>query len=517
MILTRMIIPNGTLPEKKLLYYRGRASVEDAFHFEMGMQVSFSTYFNAFFYGPYVKYTTVKNVCLRVVTSGSMRLMLMVADSQGHECLLEEKAVHGDVMTTFSPQNLADLPENGALFLKLSAERESGTLLDGWFETESEKADDVHLAAVICTYKREAYVKRNLEALRREIWGNDTCPIKEDIDVLVIDNGRTLQMEKTAHIHVFENRNYGGSGGFTRGLIEAYRRKDRFTHVLFMDDDISFEPEILLRTVQFLKALAPSAKPVCIGGQMLSEHEPMVQFESGACFENGRVKGNNRGLDLSDIRNLLLNMQEQKTDYNAWWYCCFPISVVDEFGLPMPFFIKGDDVEYGLRIEPKIVLTNGIGVWHMAFQEKYSAHLEYYIKRNELVVSTIHDRRMTAFSAVWKLARAYGKAVLVSDVRNIPFLLKAYRDFLKGPDFFLTTEEEKLNAALLAMKERPAPKRLWCLLTAPFQVLAVLIPFLHGYSAIQEQYIQRIPELTSMEFWTRHLGIAEEDNKDGVF
>ena len=181
------------------------------------------------------------------------------------------------------------------------------------------------------------------------------------------------------------------------------------------------------------------------------------------------------------------------------------------------FFIKGDDVEYGLRIKPKIVLTNGIGVWHMAFQEKYSTHLEYYIKRNELVVSTIHDRRMTAFSAVWKLVRAYGKAVLVSDVRNIPFLLKAYRDFLKGPDFLMTTEEEKLNAALLAMKKRPAPKRLWCLLTAPFQMLAVLIPFSHGYSAIQEQYIQRIPELTSMEFWTRHLGIAEEDNKDGVF
>lgn len=43
-----------------------------------------------------------------------------------------------------------------------------------------------------------------------------------------------------AKVHVVKNKNAGGAGGFTRGLIEILKRPDRggITHALLMDDDV---------------------------------------------------------------------------------------------------------------------------------------------------------------------------------------------------------------------------------------------------------------------------------------
>lgn len=36
--------------------------------------------------------------------------------------------------------------------------------------------------------------------------------------------------------------------------------------------------------------------------------------------------------------------------YAGWWLCCIPVPVLHELGLPLPFFIKGDDVEQHIQI-----------------------------------------------------------------------------------------------------------------------------------------------------------------------
>lgn len=509
MILATMVLPDKVESNKTALYWNGRYRTEEH-QIEPETSVSFDTYFNAFFYGPYKKYTTVQKIRFNVVTSGRAKIELMLSDCSGKEQLIEQRVVNGRYVTTnFLPCELARLPGDGMLFLKVSSEGGYVRFHSGLVETTDSESQRVHLAAVICTYKREAYVKHNLAVLQQKILENAACPVKKNLDVLVVDNGHTLELQDTEQIHVFPNKNYGGSGGFTRGLIEAYRRKGQYTHVLFMDDDISFEPESLLRTIRFLKVLKPSEIPIFIGGQMLAEGAPTIQFESGACFVKGHVIGNNRGLDVSKRENLLLNMCQKKTEYNAWWYCCFPISVVERYGLPFPFFIKGDDVEYGLRIQPQIVLTNGIGVWHMAFQDKYSPHLEYYIKRNELIVSTLRDPAMSAYAAIWKLLKACGKAILVGDTRNIQFLLMAYQDFLKGPQFLYATDEEQLNSSLLMLREKPAPCRLCALLTASIKLPPVFVQIICRYKELRQMYQTDGIALTTLDFWETHLNIGE--------
>ena len=82
--------------------------------------------------------------------------------------------------------------------------------------------------------------------------------------------------------------------------------------------------------------------------------------------------GSNR--DLTDEKEILINENEEKIalKYAAWWFCCFSVNNVKKRGLPSPFFIKGDDIEYSLRNESKIINLNGLAVWHEDFSGKYN-------------------------------------------------------------------------------------------------------------------------------------------------
>lgn len=506
-VLSRVILPGPDRLEQSALYYHGSSPVtceQGGLVIPAGHTVTFDSYFNGFFYPKYLRYTHVTSVSVRCVIGGRALVGVCVCTRDGEQMLFEER-VSGEVH--MPAVDITSLPAEGMLYLTVQAADGPVRFLRGKWETDLELVNDVCVAAVMCTYRREEYVAWNLAQLRETVWGEEECPIREALDLFVVDNGRTLTLAEDEHVKLFPNRNLGGSGGFTRGLMEAYRRRDTYTHVLFMDDDISFETEALVKTVQLLRYAKPSDRPLCIGGQMLIEDEPTVQYEAGALFEKGCAVSLCHEVDISGPDALLENGKEYPFQYNGWWYYCQPLDVVDEAGLPLPFFIKADDAEYCLRTKPSIVLMNGIGVWHRRFGEKYSVHLEYYIKRNELVTSALHGSGAGIWAGLMKLIRAAGKAALLGDPRAIGFLLRAYRDFLKGPDFFLETDGEALNKGLLEAMQKPGKSRPASILTDPFRLLPVMMAFIRDYKKVRAQYIDRLGELTSMAFLERYLRI----------
>ena len=312
-------------------------------------------------------------------------------------------------------------------------------LFDGGYGTLEEKKRNVSLAVVICTFKREEYVKSNVKSLCDFAKRN-----KEDVIVYVIDNGQTLKSEDVEGAILFSNKNLGGSGGFTRGMIEAYRAQ-KHTHVLLMDDDISFSPEIVARTMRFLEYA--NCENAAIGGSMLREDKPEILYELGGRWNGDRLSGFYSNLDLSEKSSLLFDRQD-KPDYCAWWYCCMPIGVIDRHGLPLPLFIKNDDVEYGMRCkELDWTFLNGVGVYHSPFEAKYNASLEYYIRRNELI-SNCYTTKRSGLKFFCKLVRCVGIQLVQQRYFAIPYSLKGYDDFLKGASYLASHDAEKLNFEL---------------------------------------------------------------------
>jgi len=499
-VLSHILFPKAEEPSTRLLYIRdnGKVVIQNGKMFlSENETVSLDTYFNAFFYSKYLSHTGIQTVDLILRFSGNCTVKLLISDAEGRITCLDQKMASGqNAFLKFRDVNLATLPIGGMLFFQIMGGVGGTILYEAVWETDCNK-NEISLAIVICTYKREKYVRHNIELIKRAM-----LQITNKVELFVIDNGRTLDRIEGKKIHIIPNRNCGGSGGFTRGLMEACAKG--FSHVLFMDDDIYFEPETIFRTVQILKVAKIKNKPMMIGGAMLIENEPTIQFESGAFYKKGKLRPIGQGLDLSKVASLLENDKEYYVQYNAWWYCCFPTNVVNEIGLPLPFFIKSDDVEYGLRANADIVLLNGIGVWHMAFSKKYTPYLEYYIKRNELVVDVIHKSGNGIFQSVWKLVRGSGKACLMRNIDILNYLILAYRDFLKGPEFFINLDAEAYNADLRKKVERK--KTSATVLRSMLQVVCVGGRLILNYRKVKKEYMARWRELTTYEYWYRQLG-----------
>lgn len=125
-----------------------------------------------------------------------------------------------------------------------------------------------------------------------------------------------------------------------------------------------------------------------------------------------------------------------------------PIGVIDRHGLPLPLFIKNDDVEYGMRCkELEWTFLNGVGVYHSPFEAKYNASLEYYIRRNELI-SNCYTTKRSGLKFFCKLVRCVGIQLVQQRYFAIPYSLKGYDDFLKGAEYLYALDAEKVNADL---------------------------------------------------------------------
>lgn len=83
-------------------------------------------------------------------------------------------------------------------------------------DISTDKMNEVELSLVTVTFRKEDFITRNLRLIENEIIYSDE-EIADHIFVRVIDNGRTLNTEEWngERIHIYQNPNVGGSGGYT--------------------------------------------------------------------------------------------------------------------------------------------------------------------------------------------------------------------------------------------------------------------------------------------------------------
>lgn len=430
-----MRLQSVILPDEKQqyaeLYYRGGLTLSS------GGKLTLDTYFNSFAYSKYLKYTNADIIVFSCRFRGKAQIELCVFDGKERVicsgCFIETAELSVDISL---------LPERGFLYPKFTA------LTDFAFESGEYCSEctskEVSCCIAICTYKREHYVLKNVRLMRE-------CDFTFLDHIFVIDNGNTLDRDAMSDdfVSVLANRNYGGSGGFTRGLIEAL--DGGYSHVILMDDDVEFHPEILERMTVFISVLKPEYTTAHFSAAMLSQNIPYIQFEMGADWDGLRIMHGGHIVDTREPQALLDNLDGDKISYGAWWCFLLPVSDIIEYGLPYPFFIKMDDVEYGMRTCAKshIITMNGIAVRHEDFDNKYSMHLEYYLLRNQFILNSVQNKR-PFLNALFRFLAVSFKHLVLYRYDNIPILLRAVDDYLAGVDRMLTCDEELLNRELIS-------------------------------------------------------------------
>ena len=431
-------------------------SSEEMYFHRQKNQLDFDGYFNLFYIEKRKKYCSLGGLKLVIRLKGASEIRLMHNRELLRQIPLDEQAAECEYEFEFPYQDT----QEGVFWFSLRAKSPEHIAVSGYYEGMSAEYRPVSIAAVICTYKREHYVYRNLQCFK-QVLNQKELEISRNLRLFLVDNGQTLQentdvMELAAEcggrVQIIPNRNAGGAGGFTRGMIEALRQKERegLTHVLLMDDDAVFETDLFVRLYGFLSILKEPYKDLTVGGNLLREDFPYLQHAGGEVFRDFKIHNEQVLMDLRSYENcvqeFMCSPEVPRNIYSGWWCCCFSLNTVRENNLPIPFFLHFDDIEYCLRNNRQgILFLNGIGVWHKGFEWNFAGANRYYDVRNSLITTAIHQPDLSPFAVkkwVWRnmvtpfLEFRYGESDLA---------YRGFLDFCKGPEWLLGRDPDRLN------------------------------------------------------------------------
>lgn len=454
-----IIFPDDySLEDSRKLFFRGDhgrlTEISSKGHLQLGkgQWVDFCTYLNGVSYAKWKKYTSAAGLTLTLDYQGKAEIILV-----GYK-LLQNKPVREVInrivlSSTECCTIELEIPDNDQTMIGFEISAISDFELFGGFYTVSvpeTKVRSIELALLTTTFKRENFIKHNMQRMKEGLF--DTYPeVGDHIRMHIVDNGRTLKKEDLPddpiHFELHPNPNVGGAGGFARGMIECLHQKPEATHGLLMDDDIMILPESIFRTYQLLRFMKPEYHTSFIGGAMLLLEDKVIQLEDFACVHDdgywGAIKPR---FDQAKISDNLKNEQDfSKVDiYQAWWYCCIPVEVIRKNGLPLPLFIHGDDVEYGLRCKEHIITMNGICLWHMGFDGKYNPALSVYQDIRNLLIDQATSKIFTNIDLFTRFKNLYLQSILKHDYVTCELSLRALEDYMKGPDFLMEDRGEQI-------------------------------------------------------------------------
>lgn len=466
MILQKLLFPDPEICTRDAMYYTGTNITvlmeKRCCVIPNGQTLCSNTYFNSFSIGKWKKYTTIDNLQLRLVVKGTFDLRVHHV-SKIYKSLKDKVVAEKAVSAPEISEITIMLPVNetaGLYYFELKALSDDALLQGGAYETDAAHVSDVKLAIGICTFRREAYVAHNMDVLRRTILENPESPMYGKLEIFISDNAKTLPASLVDdNIHIFPNRNLGGAGGFTRAMIEimGVREEKGFTHFLLMDDDIRLNPDSLLRTYAMLRLLKPEHRDAFIGGHMLKSDDQNIQSEAADHWDIATHHPVKYNYNLESLNFLVKNEIEDSVNYLSWWYCCMPISVLSDTNLPLPVFIKRDDIEYGLRNGKKFITINGICVWHEPFDYKSASYLEYYYFRNMCIMNARHRLSFTGDRLIKETYKRIRTFLLRYRYKDAELSLLGIQHYLKGIDWLKAQDAEKLNSEIMKLGYKKEP------------------------------------------------------------
>lgn len=449
-----------------LLPQEGICDIKELYYHEEKQRIIFDGYFNLIYIEKRKKYTNIQKLVLKIRLNGFDKFILLHDHEEIQQIELDEENER-EYIIPFP----YDKYDEGVFAFALVFEKQRGCLIEGmfWGEIEEPLFREVNIGIDICTYKREKDVLCNLQRLQENIFSRRDLEISCHSHIFLIDNGKTLNENEEIQgiddnlkdkLNIIPNMNAGGSGGFTRGMIEILNRKekDRYTHVLLMDDDAVVQPDMMVRLYGFLTTLKEEWKRITVGGMLFRLEDPKFLFCAGEWWKDGSTAVNPfYNKDMSDYENaaaayLIVPAKEQEL-YSGWWCCCYSLETVREDNLPFPFFVHHDDIEYGIRNKDAgITFLNGVNVWHRNVITSMPGVMTYYDVRNLLIEMVLQKNpRKTAMKG---MIRRMAGLLLRYRYKDVKLACIAIQDFLRGPMWVYQLKPESLHQSLLGQAEK---------------------------------------------------------------
>ncbi|NBJ92679.1 glycosyltransferase [Parablautia muri] len=411
-------------------------------------ELYFNTWMNLFAAKKWFHYGAVRNLFLKLDIKGDFCVEIVGSNQNAAYGHIDEKLIFEEFRDNQEERYIKiDNPAAyDAVYFIIRDRKDAPCRFRsaGWY-TDIPPVRENILAIVICTYKREAYIHKAMAMFENYLSENEA--LRNRMHLFVIDNGKTLDLSRSnEYVTVFYNINAGGAGGFARGLIEACRAREDYTRCLFMDDDVEIIPESFYRTLVLADYLREEYKDAVINGAMLDLYHKNIFVENLAVEDGLWVAAYHQGANLTEFEEILkVNDIPESVYHNkrskanaAWFYSCFPMDKEKSINdLPLPVFIRGDDVEYGRRKFGKaFIQLNGICVWHAPFYYRVGKATEaYYMSRNMFMINALYsDGFKKNFGRLYSAGFRY--SLDTYDYVSAQLYIRALEDVLKGSRVF---------------------------------------------------------------------------------
>lgn len=408
----------------------------------------FLTYFNSLSIQKYLEYTVVRDVFLHIEVKGSAAHFTQSFGRARdfHPHLVDDATMelpHADDWTAY---DIKLSTNNKAVLIGFLLETEGETLIRNAYYYANVPENDIHtveLAVSTTTFKKESFILHNIDLVRNSILDSDE-DLSKHFRMFVIDNGRTLNLEACSdnRITIYPNMNVGGSGGFAYGMLLAMEQEE-VTHLLLMDDDVEISPESYIRTYALLSLVKENYSDAFLSGAMLDYDSPDKQWEDvGYITEVGVCRSVKPMRNMSSLHEVIENESLVESGgfrdvltrrYASWWYCCIPMTQIRQNGLPLPLFVRFDDIEYSQRCSPTIMTMNGICVWHLGFQMRYNEAVERYQTTRNSLVGQLTTNTSKGANYIAEITHSMRLELIKFNYEGAELLLSGLEDFLKGP------------------------------------------------------------------------------------
>ena len=419
--------PNLLVPEDLYARVERGAARRERNRVELGpaTAVSTNTYFGRFHATYWQRWTAAPDVEVELVAAGSGRVRLMASDTNKVWRIVDAAEVDGAQGTVRLVGPIDRFVDGGGMWLELTTETGELTVSDvRWRVTPSRSPAPTDV--VICTYNRVADCLKTLTALgttRRRSPPSPRCGWSTRAAIRCESRLEFAEIATAlaGRLRYVRQPNLGGSGGFTRGMFDATagarRGRPRRPAARRRHPPRSGDPPPAhgVRGVHDAPddRRRPDAQPPAPRATCTSPPSGPIPSCCGSasrcrtrCYEAYLLGLDERMLPIGQERRV-------DTEYNGWWACLIPATIIRAIGYPLPLFFQWDDIEFGYRARahgfPTVALP-GAGVWHADFGWKdWDEWHRYFNMRNGLITAALH----TGFSTRTDPAAAGHAAVAV--------------------------------------------------------------------------------------------------------
>ena len=393
-----------------------------------------STFYNCFSLTKWFEYCEIKNLFVNITGRGHVRVDVFNRDFIGEESFLTSFVV--ELSETGAPHEIP-LPEKkeGIIFLRLVALSDA-MITGGSFLTDAPFQQDVKLGVVVTHYNQIKSVSRLIDSFQtfRKQFGED---LGDGVELIIVDNSRTLpDVLSSESVRIIKSPNFGGAGGYSRGKL--YLEENGFTHCIYMDDDVGCDFECVFRV---LRIFAFAKIPFSISGTIIDKARGCRVLQVGGKYKHGNcwwpLLPN---LDLADVGSVtLIDRFHQRIGFGAFPFYAYPLKSTPNY--PFPFFVRGDDVLFGLQNEKtNIVAWPGVGVSisSSTIILRENPQSLYQDARALFVIELCTCEKRPLFCLLKVFSRLALTQMFSYKYASVESVFRALRDVLMGPSFFRT-------------------------------------------------------------------------------